>query len=97
MGVFWLGLATVLGAAAKPILFRVLAALGIGLATFGGSQVILGEAADIMNNQLAALPPTLANAFGLMNVDIFISLLISAYTFRLTFAQTIKWVRTSGN
>lgn len=97
MGAFWIGLATVLGYAAKPILFRILAALGIGIATFTGLSVVLGQLQSYMLGHFGGLPPFMLQALGMMNVDVFINMIISAYAFRLTYAQTVKWVRTTTN
>lgn len=94
MGAFWIGLATVLGYAAKPILFRILTALGIGIATYTASSAILDSIQSYFYGQFNGLPLIMLQALGMMNVDIFLNMIISAYTFRITFLQTIKWVRT---
>lgn len=96
MGQFFLGLAAVLGASAKPILFRILLALGIGIATYTGSEALLGSMQNLVIAQFGGLPDNVIRALGMANVDVFINMIFSAFAIRIAISQTVNWVKIPG-
>ena len=74
-----------IGFALKPIVFRVLAFLGIGLIIFSGGEILVASFADALTSQITALPPQVAQIFGILNVDKFVTIIISAYSAKLAY------------
>ena len=74
---------TILGLLLRPIVFRVLAFLGIGLIVYNGAEIVIEEFAAPIRNSLSNLPPQLAQVFGILQIDIFATLIISAYASRV--------------
>lgn len=69
-------------AAIIPLVFKTLAALGIGFVTYQGLQVITGAVQTHIFNILTVLPPRAQGLLGLMDVGTAINILFSAITTR---------------
>lgn len=68
--------------AAIPLLFRALAALGVGFVTYQGLQLVTGEVQTHIFNILTVLPPRAQGLLGLMDVGTAVNILFSAVTTR---------------
>ena len=81
-------LTTVLSYIAGAIVVRALVSLGIGIAVFTGVNLLLDslktEIFTAINNA-GALAPTVINVMGMLQFDVFINMIFSAYAIRLAF------------
>jgi len=78
----------IVGILLKPVVFRVLAILGIGIITYTGADSLINLLGDQIAQQFTGLPPQLAQVFGILNVDKFATIIISAYAIRLGYQAT---------
>lgn len=92
--VFWGLLLTILG----DVVFKVLAALGIGLVTYTGVSATMGAFKNSAVTAFLALPQDVVAMLSLMKVGTCISMVVSAIGMRLVFngmnSDTVKrWVK----
>lgn len=66
----------------RAIVFRVLALLGIGLITFTGGDLLIEQLFSVVESQFDALPPQIEQVIGLMQLDRFVTIVLSAYGVR---------------
>ena len=71
-----------LGKALKPLIYRTMQLLGLGLVSFTGSQVILDQILSIWMDYANRVPPEWISLLGYLNVDKAFSLILSALTIR---------------
>lgn len=64
---------------------KVLFALGIGYVTFNGVNTLMDYARNQLQSYIGALPPEMLQIVGLMNIDIYINMVISAMVIKLGF------------
>lgn len=62
-----------------PILARVLAALGLSVVTYQGVDLAISALKSQIQNYFGQIPADILNFIGLSGVDVFISLVFSAY------------------
>lgn len=72
-------LGSFLGKVVVPLLARVLAALGLSVVTFQGVDLGIGLLKSQLQSYFGQVPADILNFIGLSGVDVFISLVFSAY------------------
>lgn len=72
------------GTTLKAFVFRTLALLGIGVITYTGSTVALDELSSFVTNQFSSIPPQVSQALGILRIDVFMSIIISAYSIKVS-------------
>lgn len=77
------------GASAGGLIFKALAALGIGYASY---TFLVPEFKAGIASQFAGIPSEVRLALGLMKIDIFITMVLSAISVRL--ASRLIWRKT---
>lgn len=65
---------------------RVLLSLGIGYATYGGLSVLATWIKDEIFDHMSSLPIGILNSLALMQVDVAINIVFSAYAARMVLA-----------
>ncbi len=79
-------IATIVGAlveVCKSLVGRVLVALGISFVTYQGFDATLGWVKSDVISRIGALPPDVVGLLGVLQVDVCINILFSAYMARL--------------
>lgn len=71
---------------ATPIVKMVLRALGVGVVSYYGINVILGEAKDYIISSIGSTSPALQGIMGLAKLDVAINIYLAAVTTRLVLA-----------
>jgi hypothetical protein len=66
-----------------PLVVKVLVAIGVGFATYTGVSAALGAARTYLEARFADLPVEVLALLGIMNVDKFVTMILSAYAVRL--------------
>lgn len=66
-----------------PLLVKVFISFGVGFVTYTGLSAAMDTAFDLISTQLNAAPVELVQMLGLMKVDVYISMIFSAYTAKL--------------
>ncbi|MDO3383853.1 DUF2523 domain-containing protein [Gilvimarinus algae] len=74
-------LATITG----PLVARVMLALGVGVISYTGIDVALTELFDRINTSWSGIPANVIAICGLAGIDVFITLVASAYMSSITF------------
>lgn len=77
-------LVAVLIASAVPIVKMVLKALGIGLVSYVGINLILSQIVDVVINNVLSLPIQLQQVLGILKFDVAVNIILSAVTTKLT-------------
>lgn len=70
--------------AAIPIAKMVLKALGIGIVSYVGINLVLTQATDVIINSVLGLPVQVQQLLGLIKLDVAINIVLSAITTKLT-------------
>lgn len=83
---------SVIAAIAVNLVVKVLLALGIGFVSYSGITNILDYAQTEIQNRAAALPPEVLQMFSIMNIDVYITTVMSALAIKLS----LKGVTTAG-
>ncbi len=79
--------ASFLGVVIPAIVWLIIRALGVGAVTYVGLDVIQGQVEQLILGSLSEIQGQYAlvyQAFGLMNIDIFINGILSAFAVRLS-------------
>ena len=63
---------------------RLLWSLGIGAVVFTGMNLVLNQLATLALNQFNGIPAVPLQVMGILNIDTAFSMIISAYSMRLT-------------
>jgi hypothetical protein len=80
-----LGIGAVLATIIVPLVVKVLAAFGVGFITYTGINLLLDSVLSAIQANFASIGFTaVANLLAYMNVDIAITMMISAITMRAT-------------
>ena len=58
----------------------ILAAIGIGIATFSGGTLLVGATISFLVSNFTSLPPEIIPLLAIAKVDTFINLILSGYT-----------------
>lgn len=74
----------------KTIVFRVMSTLGLGIITYGGTQLLVGQMYDYVRDGFNAIPAEYLQVIGMLRIDVFMSMVISAYAIRYTIGLTKK-------
>lgn len=74
----------------ETMIGRILAALGVGFATFSGVSVLLASIKTQLLNNLHSLPLEAVQILGLLKFGVAVSILFSAVTIKLTLAGMTK-------
>lgn len=72
----------------KPVLMQVLAALGMGIITYGGFSVVLDQIRGLIQDNLSSLPANVAQLIGLFGVHQAMGIIVGAYASRITLMTT---------
>lgn len=72
----------------KPSLFQMLAALGMGVITYGGFSVVLDQIRGLIQGNLSSLPTNIAQLIGLFGVHQAMGIILGAYASRITLLTT---------
>lgn len=75
---------------AAPIAKMVLRALGVGVVSYVGINVILGQAKDYIISSIGSASPAMQAIMGLAKLDIAINIYLAAVTTRLVLAGMDK-------
>lgn len=80
MGFFWASLFTLIG----PLVYRVVASLGMGFVTYTGVNMLTDQLLDLAQSETAALPPQMFQIVAMLHLDDAIALIVSAVVAKLT-------------
>lgn len=69
-----------------PLVVKVLIALGVGFVTFTGLNLLLDEAYNLIVAQISSLPTEPLSMLAIMKVDVYITMVFSAYSARMALA-----------
>lgn len=69
--------------AAVPIVKMVLKALGVGLVSYVGVNVVLSQATEYILQNFSSLPMIVQQVLGLLKFDVAINIILSAITTKL--------------
>lgn len=83
-------LVSTLVASLIPLVKMVLKALGIGVVSYVGINLVLTEATDVIMVNLLGLPIELQQILGLLKLDIAINIILSAITTKITLSGINK-------
>lgn len=81
---------SVLVTALIPLVKMVLKALGIGVVSYIGINLVLSEAIDVIMLNVLSLPLETQQILGLLKFDVALNILLSAYTTKLTLSGINK-------
>lgn len=80
--------------AGVPVVKMVLKALGVGVVSYVGINLVLSEATDIIMVNMLGLPIEVQQILGLLKVDVAINIILSAITTKLTLSGINKMTDT---
>lgn len=83
-------LADLLASAIGRILLQVLLALGIGFATYKGSDQLISYAGQQIQAYLGALPANMIQAVNILQIPSVISIILASYVSRLGVSSAFK-------
>lgn len=83
-------LAGVLASAVGRILLQILLALGIGFATYKGSDQLISYAGQQIQGYLGALPSNMIQAINLLQIPTVISIILASYVSRVGVSSAFK-------
>jgi len=86
------GIAYIVGILLGPIIFRTLAALGIGVITYVGFDAILQVATEFITSNTNGIPADIINGLGFAQVDVYITLTFSSYIAALSFRTITRTI-----
>lgn len=86
MGILIGGLTWFVGTFLSKLLFRALFALGLGFASYTGMEVLFGNLSMELRGSLAGLTDIALTMAATLKIDIAITILLSAYSVRMTLA-----------
>ena len=93
----WLALAGwIMGALQRPWVYRTLALLGIGIITYTGGEALIEGLGAEMQTQWNAIPVQFAEILGVMNIDKFMSMIVSAYGIRVAIKHSGSIIKKFG-
>lgn len=75
-----------------PLVVKVALAFGVTIISFAGLNALKDQAFDLITSQLSSLPADLLQLMGMINLDVYVTLVFSAYTTKLI----LKGVSSSG-
>lgn len=81
---------------AKPLLSRVLAALGMGILTIAGWEATIGALDTLVTNSLGGLPSAIAALCGIAGIDRAFGIILGAIAARWTLATLTASVKITG-
>jgi len=83
-------LASLLASAIGRIFLQILLALGIGFATYKGSDQLISYAGQQIQSYLGALPPNMIQAINLLQIPTVISIILASYVSRVGVYSAFK-------
>lgn len=75
---------SVLVTALIPLVKMVLKALGVGIVSYVGINLVLSEATDVIMLNILGLPVEVQQILGLLKLDVAVNIILSAITTKLT-------------
>lgn len=75
---------SVLVTALIPLVKMVLKALGVGIVSYVGINLVLTEATDVIMVNILGLPLEVQQILGLLKLDVAVNIILSAITTKLT-------------
>jgi len=75
---------SVLVTALIPLVKMVLKALGVGIVSYVGINLVLTEATDVIMVNILGLPVEVQQILGLLKLDVAVNIILSAITTKLT-------------
>lgn len=85
-------LAFFLGSSLASIVFRVFSLLGLGVITYTGVNILMGEVVDLFLTYTNKVPGEWLQLLGYIQFDRACSLVISAYQIKLTVITSKKFI-----
>jgi hypothetical protein len=82
-------IALFIGSNLKTFLFRALAVLGLGIITYSGGDLVISQFTDFIASRFFNLPPIIGDVLGVMKIDVFMSLVLSAYVARFAITSAL--------
>lgn len=70
--------------AAVPVVKMVLKALGIGVVSYVGINLVLSQATDVILQNFLSLPASIQQIMGILKVDVAVNIILSAITTKVT-------------
>lgn len=70
--------------AAIPVVKMVLKALGIGVVSYVGINLVLSQATDVILQNFLSLPASIQQIMGILKVDVAVNIVLSAITTKVT-------------
>lgn len=92
MPLVWILFAAFIGAYLVKIVFRVFAALGIGIIVYKGGTALVEALQTKIGSNFGGLPADILQIFGLMKIDVAITMILSAYIFGVVI-NGFRWVK----
>lgn len=87
-------LISALVAAGVPLVKMVLKALGIGMVSYVGINLVLTEATDVIMVNMLGLPVEVQQILGLLKVDVAVNIILSAITTKIALGGINKLTDT---
>lgn len=79
MAAFWTGLAWFLGVYTTKLVYRVMAAIGIGFVTYSGINWVLDQVTAQVQGAFGGMSQTMVDAVTILQIDQALSVILSAY------------------
>lgn len=79
MAAFWTGLAWFLGVYTTKLVYRVMAAIGIGFVSYTGINWVLDQITAQVQSAFGGMSQTMIDAVTILQIDQALSLVLSAY------------------
>lgn len=73
------------------LVVKVLVALGVGIISYSGFNLLLQEVGTYIQQLFSNLPVNVVGLIGLTDIDLVINLLLSAYSARVAMAQLTRF------
>lgn len=90
-------LGTFFAASLRGIVARVLATLGLGLVSYVGVSVAVDNAKALIHSHVGGMPSDMLNLMGLAGLDVFLSLIVSAYFGSLVYRVSMMGAKRLGH
>ena len=96
MGAVWTGLAWFIGTSLPAIVFRIMSLIGVGFVTYTGFDAALSGIESFLHGSFSGLDTTVLQFIKACGIDIYMSMIFSAYAFRVTIGlATARLTRVS--
>jgi hypothetical protein len=90
-------LGTFFASSLSGIVARVLATLGLGLVSYVGVSVAVDNAKSLIHTHVGGVPADMLDLMGLAGLDVFLSLIVSAYFGSLVYRVSTMGMKRIGH